>query len=444
LAAVNPVAAGMTTKRFANIRSDFLAAVKASGLLPIRSWRKCPLAPAWRELFARLSRRRAHLGLSRFARYAGARGVKPEAVNNATVVEFIAATREQSLHGAPNWLHRQMTLIWNEAARDAKLGLQTLTVPSFRGPPKRVEWALLQPSFRRDVDEFLKWASQSDPFAPESRPQRLGPRTLRLRRDQIHAAVSALIDSGITPAAIGSLADLVTPDSYKRILRRRMEMVDSAPNSFNQSLGIALILLAREWVKVDGAVQAQLKRLLSKIPAPRQGLTEKNKRCLRQFDDPRNLRRLVHLPEQLWAEVKRERSPSYRTLAKAQAALAIAILTYMPIRLQNLLTLEFERHLFIRTGRRAKSTLELSSAEVKNDIDLAFEIPPRVVKMLVEYRDRITPLGLQHRHCDVRHVHELAHDGSQSRSPDGVGGSGRHDLADVPIDAAGRGADGYC
>ena len=63
----------------------------------------------------------------------------------------------------------------------------------------------------------------------------------------------------------------------------------------------------------------------------------------------------------------------------------------MPIRLQNLLTLEFERHLFIRTGRGAKSTLELSNGEVKNNIDLAFEIPPQIVKMLVEYRERIAP-----------------------------------------------------
>jgi integrase len=391
LAAINPVAAGMSTKRLANIKSDFLAAVKASGLLPIRSWRKSPLAPTWRELFVRLSHKRAHLGLSRFARYASALGINPEAVNNATVADFIAATREQSLHGAPNWLHRQMTLIWNEAARDAKLGLRSLSVPSFRGPPKRIDWILLLPSFQRDVDEFLKWASQSDLFAPESRPRRLAPRTLRLRRDQIHAAVSALIDSGIKPAAIHSLADLVTPHNFKSILRRRVEMVDGAPNSFNQSLGIALILIGREWVKVDGATHAELKRLLSKVPAPLQGLTDKNKRCLRQFDDPSNLRRLVQLPEQLWAEVKRERSPSYRTLAKAQAALAIAILTYMPIRLQNLLNLEFDTHLFIRTGRGAKSTLELSSAEVKNHIDLAFEIPPQVVKMLVEYRDRVMP-----------------------------------------------------
>ena len=125
------------------------------------------MAPAWRQLFARLSRRRAHLGLSRFARYASARGIDPEAVNDATVADFITAVREQSLHGTPNWLYRQVTLVWNEAARDAALGLQSLTVPSFRGPPKRIDWALLSRSFRRDVDKFLKWASQSDPFAPE-------------------------------------------------------------------------------------------------------------------------------------------------------------------------------------------------------------------------------------------------------------------------------------
>jgi hypothetical protein len=228
LAAISPVAAGMTPKRFANIRSDFLAAVRASGLTPMRPWHKGRLASAWRHLFARLSRRRAHLGLSRFARYASAGGIEPEAVNDATVADFITAVREQSLHGTPNWLYRQVTLVWNEAARDAELRLQFLTVPSFRGPPKRMDWALLSSSFRRDVDEYLKWASQSDPFAPDSRPRRLAPRTLRLRRDQIHAAVSALIDAGMKPAAIRSLADLVTPVNFKRILRRRVEMVDGA------------------------------------------------------------------------------------------------------------------------------------------------------------------------------------------------------------------------
>ena len=36
------------------------------------------------------------------------------------------------------------------------------------------------------------------------------------------------------------------------------------------------------------------------MPVPLQGLTAKNKRALRQFDDPAVLRRLYSLPERLW------------------------------------------------------------------------------------------------------------------------------------------------
>ena len=102
------------------------------------------------------------------------------------------------------------------------------------------------------------------------------------------------------------------------------------------------------------------------MPVPLMGLTDKNKRSLRQFDDPAVLRRLYPLPDRLWAEAKRESKPNFRTLAKAQAALAIAILCYMPLRPQNLAALAFDTHLFMREGARAISTLELSAHEVKN------------------------------------------------------------------------------
>lgn len=203
--------------------------------------------------------------------------------------------------------------------------------------------------------------------------------------------------SGTPLRTIRSLRDLVTPANFTKILERRVEMVGGEKNSFNQSLGIALALIAREWVKVDPDDQAKLKKILSKLPAPRKGLTEKNKRFLRQFDDPRVLLRLVQLPDRLWSEVKQEKNPTYRTLAKAHAALAIAILTYIPISLENLQALEFETHLFIRTERGAISTLELSGSEVKNDIDIAFDIPPRVVQMLLDYRERLAPKIIGHR-----------------------------------------------
>jgi integrase len=398
LAAVNPVAVGITSKRFANIRSDFLAAVKAASLMPVKvkSGGKPVLSPAWVDLFARLSGRRAHIGLSRLARFASARGLGPNEINDQVIADLMAAVREQSLCPRPTVLHRQVALIWNEAAQDPALGLRPVTVPSYRSP-KRIDLTRLPQAFRQEVEIHLSWCAVRDPFAADARPRPLAPRSLRLRRDQIHAAVTALVESGIKPSAIWSLADLVSPDHFKRILRRRLDSVSGQENTFNLALGKALIQIASEWVKVDAQVFAELKRLVGKMPASVMKLTDKNKRALRQFDDPAVLRRLYSLPERLWIEARREKRPNFRTLAKAQAALAIAILSYMPLRPQNLATLEFDTHLFVREGARAISTLELPAHEVKNAMEVAYDIPPRVAKLLVEYRDRFAPKVIGHR-----------------------------------------------
>jgi integrase len=395
LSAISPVAAGMSGKRFANIRSDFLAAVTACGVRPVTG--KKTLSSAWVKLFDRLKGRRAHIGLSRLARYASAHGIRPGEINDDVIDGFIAAVRQGSLHRHPNKLHRRVTLIWNEAAREPALGLQPVTVASFRGPPERIDWSLFPAGFRRDVDKYLSWGAVCDPFAPDARPRPLAPDTLRLRRDQIHAAASALVECGISPNRIRSLSDLVTPVNFMCILRWRLERVGEQENTFNHILGYVLVQIAREWVKVEPPVLAQLKRLASKVPAPIMGLTDKNKKFLRQFDDPKALLRLVQLPARLWAEVKRDTKPNFRTLAKAQTALAIAILTYMPLRVQNLSALAFDTHLFLRAGRGAISTLELSNGEVKNKRDLAFDIPVPVTNMLLEYRDRIAPRIIGHR-----------------------------------------------
>lgn len=397
LSAIRPIAGGMTPKRFSTIRSDFLAAVKASRVMPVEFEAAKTLTPAWTKLFERLSGRRAHIGLSRLARYASAKGIEPKDINDAAIDGFIAAVRCGSLHQHVNALHRQVTLIWNKAARDRKLALRSVTVASFRGPPKRIAWSLLPASFRRDVDDYFHWAGRSDPFAVDARPRALAPRTIGLRRNQIHAAVAALINSGVKPATIRSLADLFTPPNFKSILQRRLEIVGGGENAFNKDLGSIMVLIAREWAKVEGAALVELKRLVSKLPAPLTGLTRKNKHFLRQFDDPKALMRLVGLPERLWKELRRDSRPNFRTLAKAQAALAIAILTYMPVRVQNLAALTFDVHLFLRTGAGTISTLELSSDEVKNKTELAFDIPPQVAKMLIEYRERIAPRIIGHR-----------------------------------------------
>jgi hypothetical protein len=186
------------------------------------------------------------------------------------------------------------------------------------------------------------------------------------------------VTAGVEPSDIRSLADLVTPAALKLILLQRYNAANGRANAYNRDLAEALVQIAREWVKVDTAVLAELKKLAAKMPMPPTGLTDKNKRFLRQFDDPAVLQRLHQLPGLLWAEVRRQARPNFRVLAKAQVALALSILSYMPLRLQNLAALMFDVHLFVQAGAHAISSLEIPAAEVKNKSELAFDIPRHI------------------------------------------------------------------
>jgi len=391
LAKVSPAAAGVSTKTFHNLRSDFLAAVKASGLHSAKRRARAPLSSPWQALLQALSTRRAHLGLSRFARYASERDIAPPDIDDCTIEGFIATVRAETLHRKPNDLHRKVAQIWNEAAERSTLGLQSVRVPSFRHPPQRVDWSTLSDSFRADVDRYREWCLASDTFATDARPRAMAPRTVQLRRDQIHAAATAVVEAGVPAAGIVSLADLVSPENFKRILRHRYEMSEGKENVFDRDLARALVEIAQQWVKVDEAAAAELRRLAGKLPSPTPGLTRKNKDALRQFDDPQALHRLVRFPHRVWAEVKKSTRHDRNTLAKAQVALAVGILCYMPIRPQNLAALAFDVHLFLKEGPDAVSSLELPASEVKNKMPLAFDIPPRLAKMLSEYRDDVAP-----------------------------------------------------
>jgi integrase len=397
LATVSPVAEGLTSKTFSNVRSGFITAVRVSGLKPIQRPARTPLSPAWQKLIADLSGKREHIGLSRLARYASANGIEPHEINDATIDAFITAVRESSVHRKPNGLHRTVALIWNEVAQRSDLGLQAVKVPSFRLPPKRIEWTSLATAFRKEVDKYLTWCSGSDLFAADARPRALAPQTIALRRNQIHAAATALVASGVRPTAIRSLADVVAPENFKRILQQRHQMVSGHQNVFNGDLARTLVRIARQWVKVDAGVLTELTRLAGKVPVPASELTAKNRQVLRQFDDPATLQRLRNFPGRLWAEVKRDAKPNRLTLAKAQAALAVGIVLYMPIRLKNLAALTFDEHLFMQEGPRATSSLELGAGEVKNETNLAFDIPPDLATMLIEFRDRIAPKIIGHR-----------------------------------------------
>jgi len=70
---------------------------------------------------------------------------------------------------------------------------------------------------------------------------------VKLHRDQIHAAVTALVESASRWRRLSLSPIFISPENFKRILRRRHEAVGGRENVFNHDLAWALVQIARRW-----------------------------------------------------------------------------------------------------------------------------------------------------------------------------------------------------
>ena len=78
-------------------------------------------------------------------------------------------------------------------------------------------------------------------------------------------------------------------------------------------------------------------------------------------------------------------------IGKGAGSSGIGLPIFMPIRPGMSGSLEFDKHIFVKNGPGAVSSLELDAGEVKNENPVTFDIPPHLVKMLTEYRERDRP-----------------------------------------------------
>ena len=77
LSILTPAGAGMTPRRFKNVRALLTAALDLTGAKVVRRHSRYALTPAWRNLLARVNERYERARLSRFFGYASGRGVEP-------------------------------------------------------------------------------------------------------------------------------------------------------------------------------------------------------------------------------------------------------------------------------------------------------------------------------------------------------------------------------
>ena len=122
------------------------------------------------------------------------------------------------------------------------------------------------------------------------------------------------------------------------------------------------------------------------------GLTEKNRARLRQFDDLKNVRLLLDFPRRRINQVLASDRGRRLDAVAVQIALAVELLLMMPVRAENLVNLNLDRHIQrSRAGKNGVVHVVIPGTEVKNDEDLEFELPEDTVVLLDLYLSAYHP-----------------------------------------------------
>ena len=121
-------------------------------------------------------------------------------------------------------------------------------------------------------------------------------------------------------------------------------------------------------------------------------MTEKNRATLRMFEDPEVVARFDSLPARVWSKAPSLEDLKIASAVRLQIALAVELLTIAPVRIANLASININRHIIDRGhGRHRSVHLFFPKAEVKNVVELEFQLQSSTIALLDRYLRDVRP-----------------------------------------------------
>ena len=387
---MTPASAGMTKRRWANVRALLTAALDLTGAKIVRQSPIVGLTPSWLALRNRVDDQYARWRLSRFFAYASAKGVEPDQVDDRTVADFAETLKRNSLLERQTKIVSDLCREWNRCAESIEGWPATRLTVSDRRRNYALPASAYPPSFGADVAAYLDHQARGDLFGGTGRGP-ASPITLRDLRLRLFQMAAALVKSGRDPQTIRSLADLIQPEAVKTALSFFWNRNGNRKTSQLHGFALTAIKIAKWWVKAPAEQIAELQKIRREVDPKETGMTARNRARLRQFDDPENLRRLIDLPQAIVRALPRQGPPSYAHALRVQSALAISILLAAPMRAKNLASLRLGRNV-VQTRPGGVRHIVIPTEEVKNRTPLAFEVSDAFGEVMDVYLARCRPL----------------------------------------------------
>ena len=270
--------------------------------------------------------------------------------------------------------------------------LQRLTEPPIKakaGPA----WEDFPEGLRRDVDAYLGGLTKPRRGLSGRRIRPCQPTTIRTRRAELMAVARMAVRLGVPIESLTSLAALLHPDVVEPVIEAYWKKNGDEPNIFTIDLGWRLLMIARERGGLDEAAIDRLDEIRATLEDYRRsGLTPKNLQLVRQVLTEGIWSEVVSLPNILMQQARsaNDHAP-IKAAVTAQLAVAIAILTFAPIRVSNLVGIELGKNLIKPGGLNTPYWLVFPHYDVKNRVDLNFKFDQLLTDLIDEYVHEFRP-----------------------------------------------------
>jgi integrase len=386
---------GVTAKTLANHKSNVRAALRWIGEerdVPRQGTR---LSAEWTSFRDRLDNR-LRQRLYSLIRHCSARGINPSSVDDEVFDHYWRYRTETTGLASNNTSRRFMIRAWNTCAVAMDGGcLRRLTEP----PIKAAEpaWECFPEGLLRDVDDYFAGLAKVHRSLNGKRIQPCSPGTIRTRRAELAAMARMAVRLGVPIESLTSLAALLQPALVERVIDAYWQKNGVEPTIFTIDLGWKLLRMARETGCLEQAALDRLDEISVALePHRREGLTPKNLQLIRQVLTDGVWGEVVSLPNVLMqqAHSAKDHAP-IKAGVSAQLATAVAILTFAPVRLSNLVSIELGQNLIKPGGLNTPYWLVFPHYDVKNRVDLNFQFDQALTELIDEYIQEFRPALLR-------------------------------------------------
>ena len=394
LKVLTPAQAGVSPRRWANIKSDVGAALRHAGIACRRGRSRVALSAGWTDLRDALAKAQGgpkYLwnGVSGFAGWCVGCGIEPDSVDATTFAAYRDELEGHSLAKDPTLAFRRVGTCWAQAAK---------FVPEW--PPGRAElpnysrkfildWDAFPKTLKEEFDAFLATKTQDDILGEVAR------KPLRASSAQCYTYafrqyLAKLVSLGIDPGNLRSIIDALDLRLIKPGIRAFIDAGKRKSNAAAHNLAMLLRTLA-VWSHASDEVRERLAAYCRRLK-PEFAMSSTMQARMRVLEDPDLLRSVALLPLKILARS----SPlsAYRRAKEVRAAVMVEVMLVAPMRIGNLAGLDLERHL-ARAGRHGARSIHIPKDEVKNSVDLDYPLPDATSRLLEVYLEVHRPLLLQ-------------------------------------------------